>query len=147
VSQTPATAGFPRRLASLVYESLVVTAMALVAGLAFLLPLYMLTGHDATRGVSRWAFQIWLFSIFGLYFGWFWLNGGQTLPMRAWRLRVVRADNQPLTRAHALRRYLLAWPSVLLAGVGLLWALVDRDHQFLHDRLAGTRLIRVDPGT
>ncbi|MFN9122921.1 MAG: RDD family protein, partial [bacterium] len=44
----------------------------------------------------------------------------------------------------ALYRYLLAWPSVLAAGAGLAWALVDRDRQFLHDRLAGTRLVRIE---
>jgi len=38
-------------------------------------------------------------------------------------------------------RYALAWPSVLLFGAGLLWALIDRDRQFLHDRLAGTCVV------
>jgi uncharacterized RDD family membrane protein YckC len=33
----------------------------------------------------------------------------------------------------------------VLGVVGLLWALVDRDRQFLHDRLAGTRLVAVPP--
>ena len=32
----------------------------------------------------------------------------------------------------------------LAAGVlGIAWALIDPDRQFLHDRLAGTRLVRL----
>jgi uncharacterized RDD family membrane protein YckC len=42
-------------------------------------------------------------------------------------------------------RYVLAWPSVALCGVGLLWSLFDLDNLFLHDRLAGTRVV-VLPG-
>jgi uncharacterized RDD family membrane protein YckC len=49
-----------------------------------------------------------------------------------------------VTLRQALLRYLLCWPSVL-GVVGLLWALADRDRQFLHDRLAGTRLVVVPP--
>ena len=42
------------------------------------------------------------------------------------------------------RNALLAFASLALTGVGIGWALVDRDGQFLHDRLAGTRLIQID---
>jgi uncharacterized RDD family membrane protein YckC len=64
--------------------------------------------------------------------------------MQTWGIRVVDAtqDNPPHWRRAALR-YLLSWPSVLLCGAGLIWALFDRERQFLHDRLAGTRVIRV----
>lgn len=51
---------------------------------------------------------------------------------------LATCDRRPVLPAQALLRYLLCWPSILLCGIGLLWALVDRDKQFLHDRLAGT---------
>jgi uncharacterized RDD family membrane protein YckC len=44
----------------------------------------------------------------------------------------------------AVLRYLAAWPSILLFGIGILWFLVDRDKQFLHDRIAGTRIVSAD---
>jgi len=72
-----------------------------------------------------------------------WVRSGQTLPMKTWRIRLVTEQGKPLAVGRAFQRYLLAVPSVL-SGIGVLWALVDRDRQFLHDRLAGTRIVRVD---
>lgn len=138
------TATLLRRLGSLVYESLIVVALLLLSGLAFLLPLHALTGHDASGGWALWLFRAWILAVLGTYFVWFWTRGGQTLPMRTWRLRVVDTRGSPLRLRRALYRYLLAWPSVLAGGAGLAWALVDRDGQFLHDRLAGTRLVRIE---
>ena len=75
------------------------------------------------------------------YFLWFWIHGGQTLAMKTWKLRLCESQTggRPPLR-QLLLRFSLAWPSVLFFGIGLLWALVDRDRQFLHDRLAGTRI-------
>jgi uncharacterized RDD family membrane protein YckC len=75
------------------------------------------------------------------YFVWFWLHGGQTLPMKTWKMRVVNPDGSTLRPLQAVLRYLAAWPSILLFGIGILWALVDRDRQFLHDRIAGSRIV------
>jgi uncharacterized RDD family membrane protein YckC len=66
--------------------------------------------------------------------------------MQTWRLKAVDArDGRPLTVGRAALRYALAWPSLCCFGVGLLWPLFDRDRQFLHDRLAGTCIVRM-PG-
>jgi uncharacterized RDD family membrane protein YckC len=133
-----------RRLGSLMYETLIVVALLLLSGLAFLPPLHALTGQDASAGWSLWLFRGWILLVLGAYFGWFWTRGGQTLPMRTWRLKLVDCTGAPVGLRRAICRYLLAWPSVLAAGAGLAWALVDRDRQFLHDRLAGTRLVRAE---
>ena len=77
----------------------------------------------------------------GGYFLGSWLRGGQTLPMKAWRIRLVG-----VTPARALLRLVLA-AALLPTGVSIVWALFDREQQFLHDRLAGTRLIAVPPTT
>jgi uncharacterized RDD family membrane protein YckC len=60
--------------------------------------------------------------------------------MKTWRIRVVSKDGGRVELMRGIRRYLIAVPGVAVFGLGLLWALVDRDRQFLHDRLAGTRL-------
>lgn len=125
-----------RRLACMLYESLVVFAVLLIG---FLLPQILLSGF----GMVMSAKLLWvhIFLLLMLYFVWFWLNGGQTLPMKTWKMRLVGIDNQAIRPGQALLRYLAAWPGVILFGCGLLWALFDKDGQFLHDRIAGTKII------
>lgn len=113
----------------------------------------------------RHALQIWLLFVLTAYFIWFWTHSGQTLAMKTWRIRLVAVDGTPIGIKRALFRYLLAWlwilPGLALAwavdaqnwGLALipganvlLWALtiyLDPQRQFLHDRLAGTRLVSV----
>lgn len=131
-----------RRLASGIYELLIVLALVFIATL----PFSYLFG-DSTHGWKRYLLQAWVLIVTAAYFTWFWTRGGQTLPMKTWRFRLVAADGGPVTFSRALRRYGLAAVGFLALGVGFLWALVDRDAQFLHDRFAGTALVdaQVDP--
>lgn len=131
------SAGFLRRLASMFYESLLVTAV-LIFGWIF--P-HILLAAFAQAKAPAWLIQAHLFLLLLLYFAWFWLHGGQTLAMKTWKIRVANADGGPVRPAQAVLRYMAAWFSLGVAGIGILWALVDRDGQFLHDRIAGTRLI------
>ena len=132
----PTVPGIGRRVLAMLYESLVVFAIAFFAGLAF---------HGATQGWlsgnTRLVFQLYLFLVVGAYFIVCWSRGGRTLPMQTWKLRLVRDDGLSVGIARAALRYALAWPSLLFFGVGVFWAFFDRDRQFLHDRLAGTRIV------
>lgn len=134
----PAPAPFLVRIAAMIYESLLVTAVVFVAALPFL----YLVG-TAESGWMRHLFQLYLLGILFAYFSAFWLRSGQTLAMKTWRIRLVNADGGPLSFRQALLRFFLALLGLLLAGAGFWWALFDRDRQFLHDRIVGTRLIRV----
>jgi uncharacterized RDD family membrane protein YckC len=125
------------RLASLVYEVLLLTAILFVSSYLFLV-----LARDAQSGLMRTFFQVYLLAICGIYFVFCWTRTGQTLPMKTWRLRVVAREPGRLSPPRALWRYLLAIPG-MLSGASVLWVAFDRDHQFLHDRLAGTRIIRV----
>jgi uncharacterized RDD family membrane protein YckC len=124
------------RLASGLYELLILLALVFIAAL----PLSYLLG-DATHGWKRHLLQAWVLVVTAAYFTWFWTRGGQTLPMKTWRFRLVAAEGGPVSFPRALRRYLLALLSFAALGLGFLWALVDRDRQFLHDRLSGTLLV------
>ncbi|MCL2524144.1 MAG: RDD family protein [Betaproteobacteria bacterium] len=128
-------ANIGRRLASMLYEALVVFAVLLIG---FWLPQTLL----AANGISFGPRLMWLhvLLLLMLYFVWFWLHGGQTLPMKTWKLRLIDANGGPPRPLQAVLRYLAAWPGILL-GVGILWALFDPDRQFLHDRIAGTRIV------
>ncbi len=131
--------GIRRRLVCMLYESLVVFSILLIG---FLLPQIVLSGF----GLELSPKALWLHVLILLlvYFVWCWLNGGQTLPMKTWKLRIVSKDDTTPRPLQAVLRYLAAWPSILLLGVGLLWALFDKDKQFLHDRIAGTRIVSVN---
>ena len=121
---------------SLVYEALLLAAVLMLGALPF-----VLGAQGAERIAARPVFQLYLIALAALYFGWQWRHGGQTLPMKTWRLKLVRREGGPLTAAQALIRYLFALAGTAALGAGYLWALIDPEGQFLHDRLAGTRII------
>lgn len=131
-------AGLRRRLASMLYESMLLLG---VLALAFMLP-YLALGIGLDMAPPGWFAWLHIFVVLGAYFVWYWRRNGQTLAMQTWRLKLVDADDgRNLSLGRCWLRYALAWPSVLLCGAGLLWALVDRDRQFLHDRIAGSRIV------
>lgn len=149
-----------RRLISMVYETLL--------GLAVLfLPLLILEiAIDGSISKTAWhARQALAFLVLGAYFIHQWSRNGQTLAMQTWRLKLIRPGHHNVSLQAATVRYLLSWMWVLpaavvgallglqhwqmlgavLAGI-LLWSLtafLDKDRQFLHDKLAGTRLIQL----
>jgi uncharacterized RDD family membrane protein YckC len=124
------TPSIARRLAAMVYEAFLIFGVSFFAAWVFF---FASGGRDATRGGLRTELQFFILVVLAAYFLWCWLRGGQTLAMRAWRIRL--AD---VTPAKAVLRFVLA---AVLLPLSIIWALVDRDRQFLHDRLAGTRLI------
>lgn len=128
-----------RRLVCMAYESLLVLAVAFVASLPFLGLVEM-----RASGWMRHAYQGYLFIVIGLYFVGSWRRHGQTLAMKTWKLRLVGAAGARITLRQALLRYVLAWPSLLLGGLGILYAPFDRERRFLHDRLSGTSVVKTD---
>ena len=128
-----------RRLGSLCYEALILAAILFVAGWVFLAIKPLLPAAFA-----RPIFQLYLLGVCGAYFTYCWTHNGQTLPMKTWRIRVVTADGGALNAREAVLRYVFALLGAALAGGGFWWALADRESQFLHDRLAGTRLIKAE---
>lgn len=128
------SAGLMRRLASMVYETLLVLAVVFVAAFGF----SALTGFKGS-GPLLPVFQFYLFAVMGVYFTWFWSRGRRTLAMKTWRLRITGKDGGGLSPLRAFGRYCLAWLN--LTGIDIVWTFVDREHLFLHDRLAGTRLV------
>ena len=127
-----------RRLAALLYEAVILFGVVFIAGYLFSTLTQQrngLTHHNLLAG--------WIGLVVGAYFVWFWTHGGQTLPMKTWRLKLVRLDGTAVGTREAVVRYLGAMASALLLGLGFVWAIFDREGQFLHDRVAGTRIVRI----
>jgi len=128
--------GVGRRLLSLVYELLLLTAVILLAaGIAT-----ALNHLSGLAGQRRLMQSIVTITCLG-YFSWQWHTRGQTLPMKTWKIRLENTEGKSVSIARALLRAVLSVPCYGLFGITVLWALVDREKQFLHDRLAGTRLV------
>lgn len=151
-----------RRLISMVYESLL--------GLAVLFLPLLIVEIAMKASVAEWTWharQAVTFLVLGFYFIHQWTRDGQTLAMKTWRMRLVGADGGAVSPRAAATRYLLSWMWIAPAGVAclalglerwhkleafgvgiLLWSLtafLDKDRQFLHDKLAGTRLVQLPP--
>ncbi|AOI71043.1 RDD family protein [Burkholderia ubonensis] len=158
-SPPPATSpSVRRRLAALLYEGVLLFGIVFFAGLAFALATQQRNGL-----VHHNLLAAWIALVVGAYFVWFWTHGGQTLPMKTWRLKIESASGRPLSAGHALARYALGWlwflpplalhpllglsvpVTLALAGAWIaVWAGAARlhpDRQFPHDRLARTRVV------
>jgi uncharacterized RDD family membrane protein YckC len=146
-----------RRMACWLYEGVLLFGVVFIAG-------YLFSSLSQTRNAmdNRHPLMAFLFVVLGIYFVWFWTRG-QTLAMKTWHIRLVDRDGRAASQPRALSRYLFAWlwflpplagtlvlsasgreTAVLVVGWVIFWALASRLHpqkQFLHDALAGTRLI------
>jgi uncharacterized RDD family membrane protein YckC len=130
-------AGLIVRLLAMFYDSLLLFSALLIAtALALIITRGTLSYHNP-------FFRTFLFLICFSFYAWFWLHGGQTLGMRAWRLRVQQRDGSPITVWQALLRFLVAIPSLACGGLGFLWMLVDRDRMTWHDRFSETVIVRL----
>ncbi len=158
-----------RRMASLVYEGLILFGMLLIPG-AVGAVIVAVTGLQHST-IGDVVLEVISFGLYASYFTWFWSTRGQTLPMQTWRIQVVTASGQNLTRPRAFARYLASWlwvapaaaltvlnhwnvreqPRAVAACIALsvlgyaMLALALPQRQFLHDILCGTRLIDALP--
>jgi len=129
--------GLLRRLGAMAYDTLLLLALLMMLSY----PYVWLTGGDHPGLLVKTLYQIYLLAICFLFYGGFWVRGGQTLGMRTWRIKLVRRDDEPITWIDALKRFGSAWVSLLCLGLGFLWVLFDRDKLAWHDKFSGTRLV------
>ncbi|MBS7457789.1 RDD family protein [Coralloluteibacterium stylophorae] len=131
------------RLCALVYDLLPVLA------LWFVVSLIVYAAHGAepveSDSLGGWIELALLVAVTGLYAVESWRRGGQTLGMRAWRLRVVAADGRPATRRALWIRYGVAIVSLGAGGLGLLWSLFERERRTWHDLASRTVMVRLPP--
>ena len=149
-----------RRLICMVYEAMLLFGIAFVSD--FIFDVATQSKHAL---VLRHARMFWLFLVIGAYFVFCWSRSGQTLAMQTWRIKAVDLDGGKLPVVKAIVRYCLAymwflpamalvlqlglkeWPAMALIALGMAgWAFtarLDQHGQFMHDRLAKTRLIHI----
>ncbi len=149
-----------RRFASMMYEGVLLFGVVFLAD--YLFDTLTQSKHALMLRETR---QIWLFIAIGLYFIACWARSGQTLPMKAWNIRLLSADGKRARLSQLLLRYALMWV-LPLCGALIVWGLLavtqwpatlmfivlapftvfiptwfTPEQLFLHDLLAKTRLI------
>jgi uncharacterized RDD family membrane protein YckC len=135
--------GFGRRVAALVYDLLLLAALMMIYTGGALFFTHGAAVVPATAGAWVYAYRAGLIGVIGGYYLINWLRSGQTLGMRAWRLRVVSDAGRPLALKAALLRAVFGALAWMPAALGVLWLYVDPDHLALHDRWSRTRVIRL----
>ncbi len=128
--------GLMRRLAAILYDSLLLAAILFLAGL----PAAPILG-EAPSFVAILLFRFYLLLIIFAFFAWFWSHGGQTLGMRAWRIRLQNRNPGPVSLWQLMLRFIVATFSWLAFGLGFLWSLIDKEKLTWHDRYSMTELV------
>ncbi|HEY1044513.1 MAG TPA: RDD family protein [Telluria sp.] len=159
------TPSVKRRLVSMIYDSLLLLAVEI-----FAVAIYMLVTLNMHAPVFDVLRTVVIIAVAGAYFVHSWTSSGHTLAMKTWRIKLVKVGQASVPRRDAIKRFVFAWgfiaPALLVSwplglwttragsstailmilGNIILWSLtafLDKDRQFLHDRLAGTRLIEL----
>ena len=141
---TGSSAGFGRRLAALLYDSVLLAALlvAFTSGAVFLN--HRRAIEPETAGFWVYVYRAGLIGVIAGYYLLNWTRSGQTLGMRAWHLRAVTAAGKPMPLKAAALRFAfgaLAWAP---AALGVLWLYFDPEHLALHDRLSNTRVVHLE---
>ena len=137
------SAGFGRRVAALLYDSVLLAALLVVftSGAVFLN--HRVAVEPATAGIWAYLYRAGLVGVIAGYYLLNWTRSGQTLGMRAWHLRAVTPSGQPLAWKAATLSLVfgvLAWAP---AALGVLWLYADPEHLALHDRWSKTRIVHI----
>lgn len=134
------SAGFGRRFAALIYDGFLLIAVLM----PYTWVVVLIHGAAVTEASGRltwWAYRAGALAIIAAYYVLNWTRSGQTLGMRAWRLRALDDSGQPLHVGQAVARFcwgLVAW---MPFGLGVLWLYADPGRLALHDRLSRTRVV------
>lgn len=144
-------AGFMRRIAAMIYDVLVAVAVGMCAAMVIIVSIVIMLengvldkqGYEHTSELIqasvyyKTVIQIWVGLWVVGFFLWFWRNGGQTIGMRAWRMRLFSTDDKPMGYTRALLRLIAS-----LGGLGTLLVLFDiKNKQSLQDRIARTEML------
>ncbi len=127
--------GFLRRMGAILYDGILLCSVFFLTT-ALLLPL----NDGKAFNSGQWFYPLYLLWVSFMFFSWFWTHGGQTLGMRAWKIRLCTLDHQALGWRHALVRFVGAMFSWGAGGLGFLWVLFNEKKLSWHDLISKTQI-------
>lgn len=135
---SPAKPGFFRYIAAIIYDLILIIALFFFAT-AIILPF-----NQGEAIQSRFVFPLYLLFVSFIFYGWFWTHGGQTLGLRAWKLRLVNHEHADINWKQAFIRYITACASWLVFGLGIFWCLWQKDRMTWQDLSSKSYIILID---
>jgi uncharacterized RDD family membrane protein YckC len=126
------------RIAAVLYDVFLLLAIWFAATL-LILPF----NHGQAFNSSQWFYPVYLLAVALLFYAWFWTHGGQTLGLRAWRMRLIACDGGPVSLRAAVIRFFCALLSWACLGLGFIWCLWDKRGQCWHDYASQTHLLQL----
>lgn len=139
--ENAANPGLLRRLAAIFYDFWLIAALWLIG---VTVDFFVRQALGLETDGSHLLLQFYLLAVPFGFFGWFWTHGGQTLGMRAWRLRLLGEHGETVSWPTAVIRVAGAHLSALALGLGYLWMLFDPAKKTWHDHLSRTRLVMLE---
>lgn len=137
-----------RRLAAMVYDSLIILAITMAYGAIGTIVVVAINGSPDEQYPSMFESKLWslgwLLTVV-LFYCWFWQRSGQTVGMRAWRLKLIpiRAQSlkETLNWSNCIMRSFWGIVGLLLLGANYWYRLLNKKGDCLHDRLSGSRVV------
>ncbi|MEZ8027233.1 hypothetical protein A1OW_04160 [Enterovibrio norvegicus] len=147
----PKGAGFFRRMGAWLYDLLVLAAVEMLAigivvgGIALAVQFgFSIEGYvDVSDYLARDPFvsplfTVYVFAVAALFYAFFWTRAGQTVGMKAWKLRVVSEFGGNITFTQSLIRM-----ATSCLGIGNLLTLFDRNNRAFQDHFSHSQVIKV----
>ena len=140
------TAPLYRRLAAMIYDSLIVFALIILAEFV-MTGIYVATNGEPPGGnIPASIHYSVMFIICFFYYTHSWLRGGQTIGMKSWRIKLVSEYKPQMRISQCMLRTGVGFFSILVVGLGYWWALFDKRQRSWHDMESMTRIIYMPKG-
>ena len=124
-----------RRFAAMIYD------MFLIVAIWMLTTTVVVSLLNQGEAIGGWPFQLMLLLEVFIFFAYFWRIKGQTLGMQVWKIRTENEASETLGIGQSAIRFLLAGVTLLPAGLGFFWMLIDRDRLTAYDRFSKSRVV------
>jgi len=129
--------GLLRRIAAILYDTLLVAALLFLATLPFI----AVRGGEPVETSENLLYRIVLALVVYAFFVGFWSRSGRTLGMQSWGLQLETDDGGMPSVTSASLRFFAAIVSLLPLGLGFLWQVWDPEKLTWHDRISHTRIV------
>jgi len=124
-----------RYLAVMLYDTVLLLSVLLLASLV---AVAFNSGEAIAQGNP--FFLLYLLCVSGFFYGWFWTHGGQTLGMRAWKVKLIDQQQNSISWKQSIIRFVAAIISWLALGMGFWWQYFGKDKQSWPNSFSGTYL-------